>query len=268
MTSRRARLTGLVVLVLGLVSGLASAQQDDEVYPWETPEQGWFELEMLNAFVLDSNAPYRRFEGEGTRAGLQQHFVEVTYGLTDRWSASVYTDAELPPSGNFRYSGMRVASNYRFFERYQRIVEMGLHVEVLLPRPSSGANEELETRLILQRDFADLRVVANPGFELPLSGESSRQGIEFSVGAGLYYRRFWRVQPAVEYFADFGPVAEPDGWSEQRHVIYAGARVFIVPGLSWLLTGGAGLNEASDRWLLRGILSYEFGTVRPADQMR
>lgn len=47
------------------------------------------------------------------------------------------------PHDAFRYSGVRVESNYRFFERYKRIVELALHAEVLIPRPSSGANEEL-----------------------------------------------------------------------------------------------------------------------------
>lgn len=257
-------LTGGALVLFALE---AHAQQDDQVYHWETPDTGWFELQMLNAFVLASDTPYRRFSGAETRQGLEQHFVEVEYGLTDRFSAGVYADFELPPSDTFRYSGVRVESNYRLFDRYQRIVELALHAEVLVPRPSSGAGEALETRLILQRDFSDLRVVANPGFALPLSGDTS-EGIEFSVAAGIYYRRFWRVQPALEYFAEFGSVAEPSPASEQRHVLYPGARVYLAPGLSWLVSVGIGLNDASDRWLLRGLLSYEFPTVRPADQMR
>jgi hypothetical protein len=250
------------------LTGPAHAQQDDQVYAWETPEAGWFELQMLNALVLASRAPYERFEARGTRAGLEQHFAEVEYGLTDRWSAGVYADFERSPHGPFRYSGIRVESNYRLFERYQRIVELGLHAEVLLPRPSSGAGEELETRLIMQRDFADLRFVVNPGFELPLSGSERGDGLDFALDAGVYYRRFWRVQPALEYFARFGPVAEPVRGAEQRHVLYPGARVRLAPGLSWLLSVGIGLNRTSDRWLARGLLSWEFETIRPADQMR
>ncbi len=257
-------LTGAAFVLLALD---ASAQEDDQIYHWETPRTGWFELQMLNAFVLASAAPYDRFAGAETRKGLEQHFVEVEYGLTDRWSAGVYADFELPPSDSFRYSGVRVESSYRFFERYERVVELALHAEVQVPRPSSGAGEELETRLVLQRDFSDLRVVANPGFALPLSGDAS-EGLEFSLAAGVYYRRFWRVQPALEYFAEFGSVAAPSPASEQRHVLYPGARVHLAPGLSWLLSVGIGLNETSDRWLLRGVLSYEFPTVPPADQMR
>lgn len=263
-----ARISLVASAVVCLTTRSAHAQQDDQVYHWETPDTGWFELQMLNAFVLSSNAPYDRFGSAPSRQGLQQHFVEVEYGLTDRWSAGVYGDFELPPDGTFRYSGVRVESNYRLFDRYQRIVELGLHAEVMVPRPSSGAGEELETRLILQRDLSDVRVVANPGFELALSGSERGEGIEFSLSAGIYYRRFWRVQPALEYFANFGPVAEPLPASEERHVLYPGARVYIVPGLSWLWSAGIGLNRTSDRWLLRGLLSYEFGTVDPADQMR
>lgn len=261
----RAVLAGVALMTL---TAPAHAQQDDQVYHWETPDTGWFELQMLNAFVLASDAPYERFGGAPTRRGLEQHFLEVEYGLTDRWSAGVYADFELPPHDGFRYSGVRVESNYRFFDRYQRIVELALHAEVLVPRPSSGDGEELETRLILQRDLSDLRLVVNPGFELPLSGEHAGKGIDFALSAGAYYRRFWRVQPALEYFASFGSIAEPLPAKAQRHVIYPGARVYLAPGLSWLWSAGIGLNRASDRWLLRGLLSWEFETVRPADQMR
>jgi hypothetical protein len=254
--------------LLGTVARSAQAQEDDQVYHWETPEAGWFELQLLNAFVLASDAPYERFGGARTRAALEQHFAEVEYGLTDRWTAGVYADFERSPDGPFRYSGVRVESNYRFFERYQRVVELALHAEVLVPRPSSGAGQELETLLVLQRDVSDFRFVANPGFELPLSGSQRDEGVEFALGAGVYYRRFWRVQPALEYFATFGPVARPLAGGEQRHVLYPGARVYLAPGLSWLLSVGVGLNRTSDRWLARGLLNWEFESVRPAEQLR
>lgn len=186
--------------------------------------------------------------------------------MTDRWEADVYADFERSPAGLFRYSGVRLESNYRFFERYQRLVELGVHAELRLPRGSSNAPQELELLAIVQRDFGDFRLVVDPGIDYALSGDEASEGLSSVLRAGIYFRRFWLLQPGVEYFADVGPLAHPLPLGRQRHVIYPALRVRIVPGMEWLLAVGFGLDRASDRVVIRTLFSYEIETVRPADQ--
>lgn len=260
------RAVALALAAYALTAPPARAQNEDHVYAWETPARAWTELSVLNTLVVESQAPYEQFSGAATRSGLQQHFVELGYGMTDAWEVGAYGDFERSPGGPFRYSGVRLETSYRLFDRYQRLVDSALHLELRLPRGSSGHDEELEALVVLQRDWGDFRGVLNPAVELPLSGEHFAEGVSFRVAAGLYWRRFWRLQPSLEYFGEIGPVADPKPPDEERHVIYPGVRVRIVPGMSWLLSAGFGLNRASDGWLLRGVFSYEFSTLRPSEQ--
>lgn len=245
----------------------ARAQSEDKIYPWETLARGWGEVRAFGSMVAESAAPYERFGGAPSRQGLQQHYLELDYGVTDRWEAGVYTDFERSPDGPFRYSGVRLESNYRFFDRYQRLLEIGLHAELFLPRASSGGPEELELLGILQRDFGDFRLVVNPGFEAPFTGDEAKQGLNGVVNAGLYWRRFWVLQPAVEYFGNIGPISHPPPLHHQRHIIYPAVRVRIIGGMDLLLAVGFGLDRQSDRVTLRAVFTYEFETLRPATQI-
>lgn len=268
--NRRPRLPACcAALVAGAalsVSLPATAQEDDRVYEYETPPESNLELLWLDVAVLKSDLHEQRFGEETKREGLQLSAFEAEYGVTDRWSVAAYGDFEAGPGGPLRYRGVRVETRYRLFEPRVRWFDTSLSAELVLPRPSSGEGQTLDTRVVLQRDIEDFRVIANPIFELALSGEHTGEGIELGAAVGVYYRRFAVVQPAVEYFASFGRVARPHEANEQRHVIYPTVQFWLAPRLSLLVSVGFGLTAASDDISGRGLLSYTFETVRPSER--
>jgi hypothetical protein len=250
--------------VLLLAVGSAQAQKEDRVYTWETPPEANVELSLLHVAVLDSEERSRLFGDDVSRSGLQMTSLEVEYGLTDRWTAALYLDVSMPEGGPLRYTGGRAETRYRFFDRYTRLVEMALALEVDVPRPASGEAQAFEGRLILSRDLGDVRVVANPIFELPITGDETGRGIDLGLAAGVYYRRAWLVQPAIEYFAAFGPLARPERVQQQRHVVYPGLRFRLAERLDVLAAVGLGLGGASDAFSARALLTYELETVAPS----
>jgi hypothetical protein len=72
------------------------------------------------------------------------------------------------------------------------------------------------------------------------------------------------VQPAIEYFAAFGPLARPERVQQQRHVVYPGLRFRLAERLDVLAAVGLGLGGASDAFSARALLTYELETVAPS----
>ena len=98
-------------------------------------------------------------------------------------------------------------------------------------------------------------------------------GYPVSAPVGYYQgaggRSVWVVPEGTAHLAVAvrdGPVADPDPLGEQRHVVYPTLNVQPVQGLTLNLGVGLGLTGGSDDVTLKGILSYEFGTVRPSNQ--
>lgn len=246
----------------------AAAQQDDRVYTWETPPESSVELSLLHVAVLKSRERETAFGKELSRSGLQLSSLELEYGVTDRWTAALYGDALIASDGVLHYSGARAETRYRLFDRYTRVVDTALALEFDAPRPSSGEPQAFAGRLIFSRDLSDLRLLANPIFELPITGDEAGAGVRLGFAGGVYYRRLWRVQPSLEYFATFGRLARPERAGKQRHVLYPGLRVRLVQRLDVLASVGLGLNRTSDRFALRALLTWEFETVPPSQRAR
>lgn len=262
------RITAAVLAALLLLAGRAEAQFF-KVYPWETPPRGWAEPALWTTWVASSDAPYTSFGGSGSREGLVAHSVEMEYGVSDRLAVAAYVDFENAPDGGaFRYTRSRLEARYRLFDKYQMLFDPALYVEYYFPRESFGEPDELEVRLILQRDLGDLRLLLNPTLGKAMSGDEVQEGVEGELSSGIYYRRSYFIQPGIEYYANVGPLRNPSPRDEQRHRIFPTATIRAGRGFRWELGVGFGLNDASDRVLFKSMLSYEFMTLRPSKQAR
>jgi hypothetical protein len=256
-----------VSLSLMLLSRVADAQLY-RVYQWETPMQGWAEPTLWNSYVAKSARRYAHFgDSSRTYQGLWAHSLELEYGLTDRWSAAIYADLEQPAGRPMKYTRTRAEMRYKLFDRYSRFVNPALYLEYYLPAGGYGSNE-LEGRLILEKDFNDIRVDLNPIVSKALSGDEVTQGAALEGAAGVYYRRHLFLQPGVEYFPRFGPIGAPLRVGQQTHVVFATADVRPAPGWWWQIGLGRGLTSGSDAWTIKSVFAYEFQTIRPSDQPR
>jgi hypothetical protein len=262
------RITRCAALVaLSLLPRIAEAQLY-RVYQWETPMQGWAEPTLWSSYVPRSDRRYDHF-GDSTRTygGLWAHSIELEYGLTDSWSVALYSDLERPSGGPVKYTRTRAEMRYRLFNRFDRLFNPALYLEYYAPAGGYGPNE-LEGRVILEKDFNDLRVDLNPTFSKKLSGDGVKDGVSLEGAAGMYYRRYLFFQPGLEYHPRFGPIGAPLPVRDQTHVVFATADLRPLPGWWWQLGVGRGLTAGSDRWTIRSALAYELQTIRPSEQAR
>ena len=260
--------TRSTVLALALLSATSALAQEDflRVYQWETPQQGWVELNLWTTWVVSSGVPYQRYGLQGDRTGAIAHSFEVEYGVTDRLAIGAYTDFDQPPGGGFEFHRARVVARYRLFNRYDYFFDPALYAELYFPRAATGEAQELELRLILEHDFGDFRWDINALLAKALSTEEVGNGLAGSLATGVYWRRFWVAQPGLELFWSFGQIGHSPALSAQSVVLSPSVDIRFGQAWTWHLAAGVGLTEGSDHFLVRSILTFEFPTTRPADQ--
>jgi hypothetical protein len=260
------RLTTMFLALAGaaLFPALVHAQRYT-VYEWEGPMDGWVEPALHDYAVPRSTRTYDHFGKTVTEAGVTAHSLEVEYGLTDRFTMSAYADFESAHSIPLTYTAARVVGRYRFSNRYQRFFNPAVYVEYTAPRSKYDANNEIETRFILERDVEDVRILLNPRVAFAL-GDTTNEGPQAGFSGGVRWRRYYAVQPGVELHSEFGRLGQGLPVHEQQHVLMPTATIRFARAFTWELGAGFGLTHATDQLSLKSILHYEFQTVRPSHQ--
>ena len=252
----------LLALALGLATASAAQAQRSfyRVYQYEQPLKGWLEATLWTTIVPSSKLDYEHF-GEGlTRNGLSAHSFELEYGLTDQSTFGAYVNAENPNGQGLEVSQLQVVYRYRLSRRYEHFVNTSFYLGYIVPRHRYDNTQETELRVVLEHDFNDFRVVLNPTFSKAVTGEEARYWPAALVDAGVYYRRFFHVQPGVELYNNFGELgvfAQP-----QHHQIFP---TLDLRGLGFDLNLGLGLplTASDDRLTVKALLVYSLGAVRP-----
>lgn len=225
---------------------LAAALAADpiRVYPYETPLRAWVEPRLWTAATADE----------------AYHSVEVEYGLTDHVSLAGYLDLATTGAAPLRYDGLEAELRWRWFEKRERLVDAAIVAEAKLPRDGPG---EVGARLVLERDLGDFRVDLNPELALRLRAPAG-----LGLAAGVYWRRFYALQPGIELYADFGPLRRPLPFAAQDDA--AGPVLFLRFARTWsaAIRGLFGLTPATDDVQIAATLGFELPTIRPSAQQR
>lgn len=265
----RRRLYAAVLGALLAAGGSAPAAAQPlfyQVYGWETLPAGWVEPALWTTAIVNSDLSEQHFGKTLPRDGLMAHELELAYGMTDRLTLEAYADFTDPDGGSLEYSRFRFAGRYRLFGRYQRFFDTALYAEYTVPRQAYSNTEELETRIILQKDMGDFRLRLNPIFSKAMSGDQVDEGVEAGFAGGLYWRRHYRWQPGIEYYANYGPLQNPTTTDSQPQMLFGTLDLHWGGSWRWHLGVGTGLTDGSDDLIATSIISYEFGTVRPSKQ--
>ena len=250
-----------LILTAWLVLALSTPTHalDFKVYTYPTPSEGETELAYWWTYTVKSDHSYNYFGELLDKQGLQQHSLEVEYGMTDHWTIGAYADFEKPQDGDFRYVQARaVAARYRFFEQGERFLDGAIEVEYAIPLKKYLDGETIETRVILEKDLGQVSIVLNPIFEKNVSGPNVNEGMDFQYASGLYYRATRQLTPGVEFYGDIGPLDNLNPKSQQAHYIFPRLGLKFSRSVNLDIGYGFGLTKASDDQVIKAILEFEF----------
>ena len=257
--------TIFITVFLTLLSFSAKAQYY-RVYGWETPKRGWVELTVFNKGVLNSDLEFERNGQSYSKDGLWLHSAEVEYGVTGRFAVGLYGDFRNASEADLAFYRFRAVARYSFFSKFSRFFNPALYLEYYIPSKNVPESSEVEMRLILQKDLGDFRLKLNPAISMDTSGEEVKEGLNANFFGGIYWRRFYLVQPGVEYYGRYGQLRDMPPAKEQEQVLFGTLNFNLFRGFQWQLAAGTGMTSGSDDFIFKSILVYEFGTIRPSRQ--
>ena len=246
MKFRPALLSALAGALLTLPAA-ADRRTMIRAYEFETQPEGNLELEIWN----DVNAPKNAFED-----ALIIQRIELEYGITDRWDVALYhVFQQGGPAGaedrGFHLDSWRLESRYRLAERGEWPVDVMVYLE--MERPAAlGEPWELEEKIILERDFGRLAVIANFVAEQKLAG-GDRAGHNWEIDFGLRYDLGHLVRVGAEIWG-----VQQIALDGTRDIaLYAGPSMSIAVKKFWLQLGaGAGLNDAAGQVQIRSVIGF------------
>jgi len=215
-------------------------------YEFETQPKGNLELEIWNDVIVPKSA--------FADAVITQK-IELEYGLTDRWDLALYhvfsqggpADSE---DRGFHFDSWRLETRYRLAEKGEWPIDVMVYLEV--ERPAKFDEPfELEEKIILQKDFGPLAIVANLVAEQKLSG--SQTGHVWEVDLGARYE----VAPAFRLGAEVWGVQEIAPGGSRDLAFYAGPSVSFATKKLWIQLGaGVGLNDAAGSAQIRSVIGF------------
>ena len=179
-------------------------------YGSDTTPKGQGEVEQY--VDLDPVRARAAATGAPTRMLATQLQTEVEYGLTDRVELGLYltlapgadgfTDVPTLPEGN----GSKQRVRFRFADPGDWPIDLALYAEIA----ETSAELELEGKLILERRFGDVRLLANAWVEYEIYFDGRRDWV-FNPTAGLSVQITPSFFAGVEYWMRAEVLSEGSG---------------------------------------------------------
>ena len=254
-----------IIVAISLIFSFSLHAQFYKVYGYQPVEAGELELVLWNSYIPSSNLSYNYFGNQRSREGLWAHSIELEYGLSNKFGVALYFDFEDPKDDSLKFIRTKaLMAHWAFFDKGSRPLDIALYLEYIIHNKNYKNYEELEVRLILEKDIGAFRLDLNPIFEKKTSGAEVDEGLEFNYAAGLYYlidgdgilvNKNLVIRPGLEFYGKMGEIADPKPGAQQQHYIFPTLDFLIGKSLKWHLGVGFGLTDASDKITIKSILS-------------
>ncbi len=230
------------------------------IYPYKTVEAG--EKEAVYWFsAIGSDNSYSFFGEDVDRHGLTAHSLELEYGISNKWTAGIYFDFEQPRGHELKFIRAKALMFHgRFWQKGERPVDLGLYVEYILPRRAYKNAEQVEVKLIVEKDVGAHTFVFNPTFEKNVSGPAVEEGLEFAFNGAWYFKQWDRFKPGVEFFSKWGELRDLSPFKKSQTYLFPAVDIILGKRgrIIWHNGVGFGLSEPSDNFVYKTIFSIGF----------
>lgn len=253
--------SGVFLLFFLLVCGVQLKAQFYQVYGYATLDANEKELVLWNTYIPSSDHEYSFFGESVPRKGMFAHSMELEYGITNNFTVALYADFEQPAGKDLKWIRSKaVMIYYSFADKNLLPVDLAIYGEYKLPRPDYKNYEELEIKLIMEKDIGFHRIILNPTVEKKISGDDVGEGVEFALNGAYTYTGSLKIQPRVEYYSKMGELYEPHLFTEQTHYVFPAVDLFFgkYQQFRWHVGVGFGLTDPADNLIVKSILSWEF----------
>lgn len=235
----------------------------DRVYQYETPEMGRLYPTFRTTYVAKGNGANEHFRNTQDGVRLTAWSTEFEYGVTGHLSLATYFDLQDLHGDGPRFIQSRIESRYRFSDANDLPVNLALYGGYYIPRGSFNRPQEMELRLIVEKDHEDFRFNLNPKLEIATTGPAAGRAPRLGFDAAVAWRHFFRAQPALEYYSNYGAITHPADGIDLERLLFPTVHIRLSRHFDWQVGAGIGLNDLSGLVLVKSILTYHFQELNP-----
>ena len=254
MSSSRRRLCMLAGAALSAMLGQPARAVDEiQVYNAGIAAPGQFTIQQhLNYVALGLRD--QPFPGGFVSNRSLNGTPEFAYGVTDWWEVGLYLPFAIQDrqflSDSFKLRTLFVSPNAE-----QRNFFYGVNFEFSNETPKFAQTRfAMEIRPIIGVRNADYEFIVNPIVDI---GFGKYGEADFAPAARVARKLGPDLFVGLEYYADFGKIGDFAKLPDQQHTLFAVTDFKL--GIFGVNFGvGYGLTPASDRWVVKTIVSYGF----------
>lgn len=227
-----------------------------QIYSTETVARGHLQAELHSNSVITTS-------GAEAHAALRPYEIhetlEATYGLSDQIEIGQYFATAKLDNGKYEYAGSRTKLHFGLRNPSTWLVALGGNIELGYMRSAAEDNPlTFEMRPILERRWHRALLIANLALVKPFRGPGTHQGVTFSPSGMLSYDLAEWLTPALEYYADLGPLQAIPGVEGQEHFLVPALNLNVLPQLEINLGTGVGLTRESRGIFVKSIVGWTF----------
>ncbi len=153
-------------------------------YEYMVMEPGSAEIEQYTTFA---SSDIDEFEGN---TSTELNF-EVEVGMNKHYDFAVYQNFKQGTDGVLKYSGYKLRTRYLIGEKNQYLLDPLIYLEY--KGKPDFSEHEIEAKLILEKDFGDLRLSMNPYFELEFSEDETEFIPKYAIGASYSFGKLFSL---------------------------------------------------------------------------
>src|SRR5207244_12829462 len=221
---RKTRLGALALVIFGLIlaaTGPAAAQSNFEiqVYPSETVAPGTTMVALHSNVAAQGST--RTKDGVLRTQGAFHETLEITQGWTSWFETGFYVFTSIQPDTTWEWVGDHIRPRVRAPESWKLPVGLSLSAEIGYQQRSFSVDTwTLELRPIIDKQWERWYVSVNPVLDRAITGDSVKNGFEFSPAAKISYSVTPKVAIGLEYYGALGPVTNFDRGRDQQHQLF------------------------------------------------
>jgi len=238
---KRTFITSLALLLFISIFAWADRRNFAWTYEYKTMAKGEAEIEhYLTPSVDEENAI------------SWSHQVEVEYGITNRFDASVYQMFGQKPEGFLKYEGYKLRGRYRFGEQGLYPLDPLIYLE-FVQKPNEI---EFEEKLVLGKVFGKSFMAANLTLEQEIEKEEEERELEFIINPTLGIG--YQLKPYFSVGLEFYSHTEILEGEVEHTAIFSGPTISLAGRKVWwtlsFLPQLTGITDEHDKLMVRSLL--------------
>lgn len=251
----------LIFIIILLSLGWTAEARHLKLYGTERPRQGttWV------TYTSDYIPAYAATPATGNVGSVMYHEIEIETGITDRWSQSVYFDADsqagspITTDNNFRVNLIKTEFNYAVSENNwfdfrinnEWAFKTGAFTDPLAKEPYSNS---IELRPIFSKSIGKWTFIIGPGFFYRYSDVPI--GLTYFYANAIQYDISDTATFGLEFHGDLGTMQTA---TEQSHFIVPNLDIQLNKNITLSIGVGFGLNAQAEQHTYRASLQIDLG---------